>query len=100
MSAKNHFLYLVRPPRITFIEDSSPDEDEIVENHFEYLKELLEKKKLVIAGPCADGSFGIVVFKADSDEEAQQIMENDPAVRARLFSAELHPFHLSLLSKE
>jgi uncharacterized protein YciI len=37
-------------------------------------------------------SFGLVVFDADSEEEAREIMENDPAVANGLMTATLYPF--------
>jgi len=53
--------------------------------------------KVVLAGPCTDGAFGIVVFEADSEEDAAVYMNGDPAVEGGLMSAELHPFRISLM---
>jgi uncharacterized protein YciI len=55
---------------------------------------LLETGKAVIAGPLADDSdiAGIFVFRAKSAEEARTWAENDPAVKAGFFSAEMHPW--------
>ena len=46
--------------------------------HFERLQKALAKDKLILAGPCLDGEFGIVVFRAQSREEAEEFVKNDP----------------------
>ncbi|MBL0385796.1 hypothetical protein JJB07_03960 [Tumebacillus sp. ITR2] len=66
--------------------------------HFEYLKDLLEKGTLLLAGPCLDRTMGITVFKAESIEEARAIMENDPAVKLGVMSAELHEYRAALFA--
>lgn len=78
------------------METISEDEERIMEAHFEYLKKLSEEGRIIIAGPCLDGSFGIIVFNARDMDEAKTIMEQDPSVKARIMEAELHPFRVSL----
>lgn len=55
---------------------------------------LLESGKAVIAGPLGDNGdiAGIFVFRAKSAEEARAWAENDPAVKAGFFAAEMHPW--------
>ncbi|MEH7308118.1 YciI family protein, partial [Neobacillus drentensis] len=65
--------------------------------HFDYLKGLLAEEKLILAGPCLDGALGICVFRSDSLDAAQVIMEKDPAVIEGVMNAELHKFQVSLL---
>jgi uncharacterized protein YciI len=98
MSDKNTFVYLVRPTRENFNETSTPEEDAIVGQHFAQLKVMHEAGDLILAGPCTDAAFGVVIFSAASLEEARSIMENDPAVKNGVFSAELHEFRVSLLA--
>jgi uncharacterized protein len=90
------FVYLIRPVRNGFIETMSDEEGNIMGRHFQYLKDLLSEEKLVMAGPCLDGAFGIVVFRAESIDAAREIMDHDPAVVKGLMSAELHPYRVSL----
>jgi uncharacterized protein YciI len=94
------YIYVIRAVRSDFSETMSAEEERIMSIHFEYLKERLHSGALVLAGPCLDGAFGIVVFRAASKEEAEAFMNNDPAVRGGLMTAELHPFRLSLLEGE
>jgi uncharacterized protein len=97
MSSKTTYVYLVRPTREGFNETSTPEEQAIVGEHFERLKAMHTAGDLVLAGPCTDAAFGVVVFRAASLDEARDIMENDPAVKNGIFSAELHEFRVSLL---
>lgn len=72
-------------------------ESEIMSEHFLYLKELMDEKKLVLAGPVTSGEFGVVIFEAEDESEANSIMQNDPAVIKNVVSPTLYPFRISLL---
>ncbi|MDN3015350.1 YciI family protein [Paenibacillus sp. BSR1-1] len=94
------FVYLIRPNRADFIESMTNEESIIMADHFEYLKQLLAKEKLILAGPCLDGAFGICVFKEDSWENAEKVMMNDPAVSNGIMSSELHKYRVSLMQEK
>jgi len=64
--------------------------------HFEYLKQLHAEKVVLIAGKIEDARFGIALLETESELEAQGILDNDPAVKAKVFAAELLPFSLAL----
>ncbi|WP_232695879.1 YciI family protein [Brevibacillus daliensis] len=49
-------------------------------NHLTYLEKLIEQGKVYAKGPFADGSGGMVIYQADSLEEATQLAESDPYV--------------------
>jgi len=92
------FIYVLKLAKKSSEEFSSAEEA-IMEEHFDRLKKALAERKLVFAGPCEDRAFGIVVFRANSKEEAENFMRNDPAVKQGAMTAELHPFHVSLAEK-
>lgn len=92
------FVYLIRPTRPGFVEEVLPEENDIMMEHFGYLQGLLREGKLILAGPCLDRTFGITVLKTDSEEEARSLMENDPAVKKGIMSAEFHPYRAALLA--
>ncbi len=94
-----HFLILYRPPRPTFSQDATPEEDRIIGNHFQYLKRLLAEGKLLMAGPCEDASLGIAVFECANLEEARSILAADPAVQGKVFTGEIKPYRVSLFRK-
>jgi len=48
--------------------------------HLAYINKLFQEGKVVMAGPFTDKRGGMVIYKADTLEEAQQLAEADPAV--------------------
>lgn len=93
----SHFLIRLTPPRDTFVDDATDEELIIINKHFEYLKNLMSKDKLVLAGRTEKGEIGIAIINASDIDEAQNLMENDPAVKNGIFKAEVYKFQLSLL---
>ena len=93
------YNYLVHPYRHGFFEDPTPDENAVMEEHFNYLKTATEEGIVLLAGPCLDETFGLVVFRAENDEAANAFMFNDPSVKKNVMAAELHPMRISLFGK-
>jgi len=95
------YLYRIRPIREGFLLESTAEEARIVSEHFRYLQQLARDGVVLLAGRTRTAdptSFGIVIFEAESDEAARALMNNDPAVRASVFCAELFPFGVALAS--
>ena len=90
------YLYLIHPFRDGFFEQPTPEEEIIMEEHFQYLKQASEIGTVILAGPCLDNTFGIIVFIAANDEAAQTFMFTDPAIMKNVMMAELHPLRISL----
>jgi len=91
------FIYMLRPKSRSLIDETTPEEEARLGEHFAYLERALEDGKLILAGPCLDGEFGVVVFRASTQEAALEFMQSDPAVRYGLMTAELHAFRVSLM---
>ena len=91
------FIYFIRPHKENFAETMTEDEGRIMGVHFEYLKDILKNGKLILAGPETTGKFGIAVIETDSEDEAREIMMNDPAVKAGIVTSELYPYRVSLI---
>jgi uncharacterized protein YciI len=91
------FVYIIRSNRADFLETMTDQESQVMERHFHYLKQQLAQEKLIIAGPCLDGAFGICIILAESREDAEKMVMNDPAVAEGVMTSELHPFRVSLL---
>ncbi len=95
------YLYRIRPVRVGFLTDPTAEESARVSEHFAYLKDLTHRGTVLLAGRTQnedDATFGIVLFEADSMEEAETIMRRDPAVHAGVFQAELFPYEIALVS--
>jgi uncharacterized protein YciI len=93
------YIYLIHPLRHEFFDRPTPQEEAVMEAHFEYLKEATEEGVVLLAGPCLDETFGVVVLRAENDESARVFMLNDPSVKSNVMMAELHPLRISLRGK-
>ncbi|WP_113929073.1 YciI family protein [Bacillus sp. P14.5] len=98
---KQQFVYKLRlVDKWTVDENWTDKENETVARHFRYLSRLLDEKALVMAGKTKGlepSTFGIVIFEAETEEEAQSIMNQDPAVKEGIMTAELFPFQVALM---
>ena len=91
------YIYLIHPLRKEFFRSPTPLEVQVMEAHFEYLKQSITDGTLVLAGPCLDETFGVVVVRAENDEKARAFLLADPAVKSNVMTAELHPLKISLM---
>jgi uncharacterized protein YciI len=79
-------------------EGSTPEEDAIVEAHFNRLQQLVHEGTVVLAGrTLVPDSMGLVILLAPDEAAARTIMENDPAVVGGVMYAELYPYRVALL---
>jgi uncharacterized protein YciI len=93
------FLYTIHPTRDGFLETTTPDEYRIVDEHFHYLERLARKGVVLLAGRTLNtdpSAFGIVIFEASSEADADRVMTEDPAVREGIFKATLFPYRIAL----
>jgi uncharacterized protein YciI len=102
MAEKSHFLYQFLPkdrPELMTDPDAWTEEDSIISHaHFEYLKQATADEIVILAGRSQDGiGPAVVIFEAESEEEARRFMEADPFVSEGLFLANLHPFRAALV---
>ncbi|MCL9805902.1 YciI family protein [Flavobacterium amniphilum] len=68
------------------------------EGHMANINKLAEEGKLAVAGPFMknDRNYrGIFIFNCATVEEAQKLVETDPAVKAKIFEVELTPWYSS-----
>jgi uncharacterized protein YciI len=83
-------------------EGPTESEGRIISEHFSYLKRLMGEGVVILAGRTQntdDTSFGIVIFNAQSDREARQVLHDDPAVKAQVFHGELFPYMIALIQE-
>jgi len=90
------YLYIIHPYRHAFFEDPTEAENAIMEAHFRYLKQAALGGIVLLAGPCTDDTFGLVIFRAESEQAANAFMFNDPSVKNNVMAAELHPLCISI----
>lgn len=77
--------------RPTFMMDMTPAERTIMEDHKNFWNELFEKRVAIVTGPELDpaGAYGFGIITAQSLEEAEAILKDDPA--QQIASYEIHP---------
>ena len=73
---------------------SEPQRGPILQQHFANVMSMLETGKAVIGGPMGDNTdlAGILILRAATTGEAKTWVDADPAVKAGLFAAEIHPW--------
>src|SRR5262245_18455962 len=96
------YIYVIRPARpARLTEGPTAEEQAVLATHVAYIQQLLESGRLVLAGRTTDNgpaTFGIVMFHARDMQEARQTMENDPPVRAGVFTGEVYPYSIAFKS--
>jgi len=63
-------------------------------DHLAYLDELNKQGKIFAKGPFLDGAGGMVIYIADSLEEAKELAEKDPYVIEGVRRLELHEWKI------
>jgi uncharacterized protein YciI len=76
------FLFRLIPPRADFAQTMTDAEQQAMSAHMEYWQQLLTDRRVLVYGPVADpeGVWGMGVVRADSQQEALLIGENDPVI--------------------
>ena len=93
-----YFISTLRPGRPDFLSTMTPEEKVVMGEHLAYTKRLFGEGKIVLGGAATDGSIGVIIWQVASADEARRIFDEDPAVRAQIGEAELHPFRIGLLA--
>jgi hypothetical protein len=80
MEKKNFFVTLT-PPRVTFPEDMSNEEREIMNRHVAYWHNLLDKGLAIAFGPVMDpnGPFGMAIVEVNDKDKLKEMVAGDPA---------------------
>jgi uncharacterized protein YciI len=99
MTEKKHYFAVIKPYRQDFITNPKEEEDKIMSDHFYYLKSLQEQNKLFLAGPTliSEDPFGVIILETETEQEARQLLENDPSVKVGIQNIDdFRPIRLSL----
>ena len=64
--------------------------------HLEFLEQSEQKGLIFARGRFTDGTGGLVIYKAESLEEARKLAESDPYVKSGARSLELHEWDLKM----
>ena len=98
-----NYLVILRPTRIEMLTVGPTDaEVAAVDDHFHYCQRLVAEGKMLLAGRTIGAlseTIGIAILSADSDEEAQSMVDSDPAIINGVMTAQLQPYRLALFSE-
>ena len=75
------------------------DEAAVINRHFNYLSDLCQRQIVVLAGRTTTNDnhvFGICILRAEDIDEAQRMVDGDPAVAEGVMTAALYPFRIAL----
>jgi ketosteroid isomerase-like protein/uncharacterized protein YciI len=92
------FMIRLAPRRgIDLVRNPTPDERMVMSAHRQYMEMLAKTGHLVLTGVSEDEAIdGIVLIEADSRDEAEGLLSNDPFVFSNLAQAQLRPFRTAL----
>lgn len=100
MTERQQYIYVLRPvEHLLVAEHWTEKEEAITRRHFARLERMLAEGRLILAGKTGgldETTFGIVVFEADSLDEARETMASDPGVAEGIMTAELFPYRVAL----
>jgi uncharacterized protein YciI len=88
------FISTLRPTRPDFLGSMTPGERAVMEQHLAYVQQLYDQGQLLLGGAATDGALGVLIYRVETAAEAERIFNDDPAVRAGIGDAELHPFRV------
>lgn len=77
------------------------EDQAVVGQHFQRLVKMKDEGIIILAGrmqlPTNDAEMkGLVIFNAKDEKEALQIMEEDPAVKAKIMQAKVYPYSVAV----
>jgi uncharacterized protein len=97
------FIYVLHlVPRLHDDKAWTAEDKAAVDRHLANFKAVVQSGQLILAGRTmenGDKTFGIAIFEAVDEAAARKFMEADPAVAARVMTAELHPLAVVLQCK-
>ncbi len=94
------FIYVLRlVPRLHDDSAWTDADKKAAGAHFAQLKAATAEGKVILAGrtlESGDKTFGLVIFESADEPTARAFMNSDPAVVAKVMTAELHPYQVAL----
>lgn len=96
--SRQYFVQLLGT-RTGWPENMTAEEEQIMQEHFVYLKNLVNEQKVILAGPVFENVFGLVILNVSSQAEAEKLMTNEPTVVKGVHTYVMHPMNVSLTAE-
>lgn len=98
----NQYLYRIQPTRLEMVTHGPTDEEtSILSEHFNHLTSLTKQGVVLVFGRTQtndSSTFGLAIFRAESDDAARSIMNHGPAVKNGIMQAKLFPYKVAGLN--
>lgn len=98
---KRYYLVILKTGTANITDKAT--NDSIFAGHFKNIQRLASENKIVVAGPMGknDKTYrGVFILNAGSKEEAEKMVETDPAVQAKVFDTEYYPWYATAALQE
>lgn len=98
---KNYVLVILKTG-----ENKTTDKEELnklFRGHMENIQRLVKEGKLIVSGPFGENNLtwrGLFIFDVKTVEEARELVQTDPAIKAKLFDVDLVPWYGSAALSE
>ena len=92
-SEKKHFFLKLIPPRPTFFVDMTEEERDMMKEHGQYWRSLMERGIAIVFGPVLDprAVWGLGIVEAINEDEVRSFTADDPAIKSGLTTLEIYP---------
>jgi len=97
-----YFLFKLLPPRATFMQDMSPVEMKLMQEHSLYWRGLMGRGLVAAFGPVADpaGGYGVGILELPDDTDPKSLVADDPVAKANAgFRFEIAPMPRAIVRK-
>ena len=84
---------VIYTPGPAWLQGKSITEQPYFREHGRYMQRFFADKRLIMGGPFMDNQGGLGIIDVANEAQAREILEQDPAVLARVFQPHLHPWH-------
>jgi len=86
------FLYKLIAPRVTFAQDMTDAEAQVMKVHSKYWSDLAARGVDVVFGPVLDPKGSLAIVEAKDEGEVHAIGKEDPAIKSQFgFKFEVYP---------
>jgi uncharacterized protein YciI len=100
-TGKIHFMLKSTPPRITFHQDMTTEERNIMLQHIAYWTEKQNQGIALVFGPVLNPTApqGLAVIEVENEAQVPTLVAEDPAVIAGIMTTEFYPMIATLPKK-
>ncbi|WP_338452713.1 YciI family protein [Niallia oryzisoli] len=90
---KIHFMLKSTPPRVSFHQDMTEEERNIMLQHIDYWTDKQNQGIALVFGPVLNPSapHGLAIIEVEKEEQVPKLIAQDPAVIARIMTTEFYP---------